>query len=530
MAFELSEYQKQIKEYFVKYPHNNMAIEALAGSGKTSTALMLTELTTTSDVYVAFNKSIQLEMKEKLKNPKTKCYTMHGLALSVMRYNLEQVKKEPELNNFKIHKIIDELFEDEYKNDKKFNTIEYKDYLKDNYITLYNVIRLKNIEVLSADNIEWICDELGVFQSTSEFIAHTPNQMLNWIEKIDNLSLKLFEDKCEIDFTDMLYITFKKLQNSNWNIPYWLLFTNIYYDEFQDASLLHQKLIRYFKRSNGRFILIYDKNQAIYGFAGADCRATDNVDRMFLPIEHFKLPINYRCGSDILKYVNRQFHVGILPRPNATIGDVIRIDESLLKNKVKPNDFIIGRKNQQLISTAMDLVKSGVRIYLSDKEIVTKIVKAVKNTKQKTVGELLVYCNNFLQKYGELKESERKKFDREDIDLIIILINYFSREYQLSGTYKIDRFISYIQNMINVDNPDGCVRIMSIHKSKGLESENVFVLNEGRSFIELGRSKDMIQQERNLSYVALTRAKEKLYLVRCKSDEKEKDYTADYEF
>jgi superfamily I DNA/RNA helicase len=40
----------------------------------------------------------------------------------------------------------------------------------------------------------------------------------------------------------------------------------------------------------------------------------------------------------------------------------------------------------------------------------------------------------------------------------------------------------------------------------------------------------MIQQERNLSYVALTRAKEKLYLVRCKSDEKEKDYTADYEF
>ena len=113
MSFELSEYQQKIKTYFQQNPHNNMAIEALAGSGKTSTALMLTELTKTSDVYVAFNKSIQMEMKEKLKNPKTKCYTMHGLALSVMRYNLEQIKKEPELNNFKVHKIIDELFEDE---------------------------------------------------------------------------------------------------------------------------------------------------------------------------------------------------------------------------------------------------------------------------------------------------------------------------------------------------------------------------------------------------------------------------------
>ena len=165
---------------------------------------------------------------------------------------------------------------------------------------------------------------------------------------------------------------------------------------------------------------------------------------------------------------------------------------------------------------------------MSDKEIVTKVVKTIKNTKQKTVGELLGYCNNFLQKYGELTESERKKFDREDIDLIIILIKHFQHDRQLGGAYKINYFISYVENMINVDNPDGCVRIMSIHKSKGLESDNVFVLNEGRVFTELGRSKDMIQQEKNLSYVALTRAKENLYLVRCKSDDKEKE--SEYEF
>ena len=524
MSFELSEYQKQIKEYFIKNPYNNMAIEALAGSGKTSTALMLTNLTKTSDVYVAFNKSIQMEMKEKLQNPKTKCYTMHGLALSVIRYNLEKINKQPELDNFKIHKIIDELFEDEYKNNKKLNTQEYKDYIKDNYITLYNIIRLKNIEALHSDNIEWICDELGVFQSTSEFIAHTPNEMLNWIERIDNMSLNIFEEKNIIDFTDMLYITLKKIQVGDWNIPYWLLFTNIYYDEFQDASLLHQKLIKYFKRSNGRFILIYDKNQAIYGFAGADCRATDNVDRMFAPIEHFKLPINYRCGSDILKYVNRNFNVGILSRPNANLGNVLRIDESALKNKVQPNDFIIGRKNQQLISTALDLVKSGIRIYLSDKELVGKIIKTIKSTKQKTVKDLLYYCNNVLKKYNELKESEKLKFNKEDVDLTLILIKHFCNGSDNNLLYSTDKFINYIQNMINVENPDGCVRIMSIHKSKGLESDNVFVLNEGRVFSELGRSKDMVQQERNLSYVALTRAKENLYLVRCRSDEESKEY------
>lgn len=507
-----------------------MAIEALAGSGKTSTALMLTELSKTSDVYVAFNKSIQMEMKEKLTNPKTKCYTMHGLALSVIRYNLEKIQKEVELDNFKIHKIINGLFQDEYRNDKKLNTVEYRDYLQDNYITLYNIIRLKNIEVLDVDKIEWICDELGIFQSTSEFDAHTPNQMLNWIEQIDNLSLREFEEHSTIDFTDMLYITYKKIQNGDWNIPYWLLFTNIYYDEFQDASLLHQRLIRYFKRSNGRFILIYDKNQAIYGFAGADCRATDNVDKMFVPIEHFKLPINYRCGSEILKYVNRQFNVGILPRANANMGYIIRIDDSDLKNKVQPNDFIIGRKNQQLISTALELVRSGIRIYLSDKELITKIIKTIKSTKKKTVDSLLKHCKYVVDQYSQMKDSEKQKFNLEDVNLITILIDNFYRDNTdcIYDPVEINQFISYIQNMINIDNPDGCVRIMSIHKSKGLESDNVFVLNEGRVFSELGRSKDMIQQEKNLSYVALTRAKDNLYLVRCKSNEE--DQEEDFEF
>ena len=86
MEYELSEYQKKIKTYFITHPHNNMAIEALAGCAKSFTALMLTNLTKTSDVYIAFNKSIQMEMKEKLTNPKTKCYTMHGLALSAMAF------------------------------------------------------------------------------------------------------------------------------------------------------------------------------------------------------------------------------------------------------------------------------------------------------------------------------------------------------------------------------------------------------------------------------------------------------------
>jgi len=57
--------------------------------------------------------------------------------------------------------------------------------------------------------------------------------------------------------------------------------------------------------------------------------------------------------------------------------------------------------------------------------------------------------------------------------------------------------------------------MMTIHLSKGLEFGNVFVcgVNEGvlphhRSLV----SKDELEEERRLMYVAMTRAKEKLFL------------------
>ena len=174
MAFELSEYQKQIKEYFLFHPHDNIAIEALAGSGKTSTALMLTDLTKTSDVYIAFNKSIQLEMKEKLRNPKTKCYTMHSLGYSVMRYNLELLHITPEVDAYKSNKIFSDLYDKEYEslkrtNYKKFN--EYKKFLEKHYISLYHIVRLKCIDCSNnsdgvldnnANRIQAVIDELGL--------------------------------------------------------------------------------------------------------------------------------------------------------------------------------------------------------------------------------------------------------------------------------------------------------------------------------------------------------------------------------
>ena len=80
---------------------------------------------------------------------------------------------------------------------------------------------------------------------------------------------------------------------------------------------------------------------------------------------------------------------------------------------------------------------------------------------------------------------------------------------------------SYLQDMSLFTNMDykkevECVRIMTIHQSKGLEFKNVFVCNmsEGSlpNYKSMG-SRDGIEEERRVTYVAMTRAKDYLFLT-----------------
>ena len=116
---ELSKYQEKILRYFNDNPRSNMMISALAGSGKSTMACLLSEHTTTSDIYVAFNNSIAEEFRTKIKNPKTKVMTLHSLGLSIMNSNIRAAKDEKKityanatLDNLKIYKIIDNELRD----------------------------------------------------------------------------------------------------------------------------------------------------------------------------------------------------------------------------------------------------------------------------------------------------------------------------------------------------------------------------------------------------------------------------------
>lgn len=115
----------------------------------------------------------------------------------------------------------------------------------------------------------------------------------------------------------------------------------------------------------------------------------------------------------------------------------------------------------------------------------------------------------------------RESGDIERLDNVTELLrSIVTQENEFGEPLPLTAFLQGITLLRDndVENKSDCVKIMTIHTAKGLEFENVFVvgLTEGifpsaRSLEE--RKNDALEEERRLCFVAVTRAKKKLYLT-----------------
>lgn len=546
MNFKPSTYQQDILDFFLNNPQSNMLVNALAGSGKSTTACMLSEHSKTSDLYIAFNASVVEEFKKKIKNPKTKVMTMHSLAYSIMLYNVEQESKDSgekpkgfgsqrskrtvSLDNFKPHKILDEEITKRY---GRYIEFAKRVFLKDNYVNLYNLCRLTLTDMSSNKDVSRLIDDhvLFLYYGDEGYSAPDISEITSTLKILDTKSRQQFETQGVIDFTDMLWITFNKLKYDNWEVPYWALYTNIYCDEVQDFSNIQLNFLKFIKRTKGRYVFIGDFHQAIYNFAGANAQAFNQIPKMFAPVETFDLPICYRCAKSHLSRVNREYGIPILPCDDAPLGFVKTIDKNKISEYAKAGDMVISRKNKWIAEVVLDLARNGTPIFIEDKEMVVAIKRQILSSKCTSVGTLEKFLQKVISNYNKKlfeivsknvreggHEEERleavaetnSKIDNTSF-LLEILEGYLENH---ASSDSVSKFSNFIDKLLNTTPSPNCVRLCSIHKAKGLEATNVFVLNEAKINYDFRNSKEQNIQEKNLSYIATTRAKEGLYLVK----------------
>ncbi|NUJ97861.1 UvrD-helicase domain-containing protein [Candidatus Gracilibacteria bacterium] len=119
---------------------------------------------------------------------------------------------------------------------------------------------------------------------------------------------------------------------------------------------------------------------------------------------------------------------------------------------------------------------------------------------------------------GEYSEAE---YDAK-IENIDELINVLSAYEGIETIPALGQFIdevSLLTDMDQLSEENDFVTLMTIHTSKGLERENVFIAGVEDGILPHIRTignQEELEEERRLMYVAMTRAKEKLYISRAK--------------
>lgn len=143
-----------------------------------------------------------------------------------------------------------------------------------------------------------------------------------------------------------------------------------------------------------------------------------------------------------------------------------------------------------------------------------KFIKEIleKNKKISTIVEEI--CNRGYYEY--LKTESIDYLDKIDnINEFKRSIEEFENNNQKEGIELLSEFLEHIENLnVKNQNESNAVKLMTIHSSKGLEFNNVFIvgMEEGQIPKIINGSEEKIEEERRLFYVALTRSKKRIYL------------------
>lgn len=541
---------------------DNQLVVASAGSGKTTTIigkvkyLIKTNKALPNEILIlSFTSSSSKEMKERIEkeiNTEIDVYTFHKLGLEIIKkssLNIPNIYTE-NISSFIINTLYELIKDSNYinnlvnfyisiKNNElitlKGENVRYKievsianflyvnniKYIYNNsfYLTDYNVyisyknnIKLKNNIIINTKylNIQSLINELlkykvkinpvsnkellkiiknngfyiemsSIFETLINLIKNN-NQTIKNIKKIklnhnDKVLLSLLEPiylryneylkiNNLIDFNDMINLSTNCIKENLFihNYKYVIV------DEYQDIS--HGRFNLLMSLRNQKFYKLFcvgDDWQSIYRFSGSDISLITNYEKY--------------VGSSYITRIENTY------RFSSFIADI-------------SSKFIMKNPNQ---------IKKKVNSKLNYKNAIKIIEK-----------------NNYKECLNEL---EKKLLKLENYSTIYILGRYKSDLEILKNNKNFYQEYNYKDKCLDIiysKRIDLNIKFLTIHSSKGLQSDYVIILNNknsGMSFpskitdlslinLLLDNSDDYpYSEERRLFYVALTRCKKKVFLL-----------------
>lgn len=502
----LSAQQQQVIEW-VKTGEGNAFVEAVAGSGKTTTLIEACSVMTGSVAFAAFNKKIADEIKEKVAKKglgNVKVGTFHSFGLAAWKRIAPAAIVDASMKS----KLMIEACEVERPMQaavKKLVSLakqsayglawvpEESDDEAREWATV-----IDHFDVLSA--VDWKQLVPSASENAPQRLVQLTKRCLSWSRAN---SMKM------IDFDDMLWLpVVEKCPMQQFDF--------VLVDEAQDTNVTRRMLAEKMVRPGGRTLWVGDRFQSIYGFTGADSDAVDQIIESFNATQ-LPLTVTFRCSKAATEFAQTWVPQIVAHESNAQ-GAVISLDldEATKWNAgavtMKPGEAILCRNTRPLVSLAFAMIRRGIACYVEGRDIGRSLTSLVDRWKVTSINGLVTMLEEYRQREisKAMAQDNEAKVDaiNDRIDTLVTIMD---------GCATLDEIRQRIEKMFGDSGEPGTARqitLSTIHKAKGREWARVAVLGWNQLMpSKWAKQPWQVQQEENLMYVAATRTKGDLLIV-----------------
>ncbi len=486
--------------------HGSAILEAVAGAGKSTTLVRGMEHAHGTKTCLVFNNKMAKELREKangVMDPRD-IKTFHAAGYSALRRafpNAGFARPGAEPDDKKVLRIVE----------ARVKGLDRPDLvgLESAVAGVVSMAKQRGIGALTpiGDTRAW--EEMVEHFALDDALPEGQEHMIPQLIKLAQLALRdSNEDLDTIDFDDMVYLALQRrvrFFRTDW----------VFVDEAQDTNPTRRALIGMMLRPGGRVVAVGDPHQAIYGFTGTDNDSLEQIAREYRAVR-LPLTVTYRCPKAVVAEA-RKYVSHIEAHETAPEGEVLTYDYADIQDRVQVGDAVLCRYNKYLVSLCFRLIRSGVGAKIEGRQIGEGLVKLAGRWKRvRTLNALeskLVEFRDREVAKAEEREDERRVEEITDRHETMMVLIGRSREL---GHDQVSELQAMIREMFeDAEKVDmrRVVLLCSAHRSKGLEWDRVHIL--GLDEVMPGRaSRDwQLQQEINLCYVVVTRAKQVLHLV-----------------
>lgn len=488
-VFSPSQNQRRIFEFLAHGQGHGLVI-AVAGSGKSTTLLEAVKVVQAKQpsariVLLAFNKSISNELSEKLREDGIRgveTATLNGFGLQLLA--ADRGKDNIKIIRNKERGMLNRAARDlgMFLSDADMRKAA------DLYSKFQSYVYL---DPGSQGDFERLATQYSVNAA-----AHLQPVVARALELA--VGLYVSSGQCTLDEQNYLPVKLKLPIR-----PYDFVFV----DECQDLTQTQLEMVVRAAGAKGRLLFVGDPGQAIMGFRGADNQSVQNI--LNLQPTELPLTVSYRCPTLHINLA-KKLMPSLEAAPGAKPGDILELSWDEAFEHVQEGDLLFARTRKLVDWVVLELLARGMTLNYT---VETEDDDEGGNTSARAMHVAKALREAAMTYKGMAVPARRPAVSKKDKPLEKLLPWALGQIHQQAQAWD-GEFTEYVELLTRPDERLG-VRVSSAHQAKGLEARRVFVM--GESAFEKSKSDQQAwveDQERNLKYVALTRAKETLHLVK----------------